>query len=216
MDNFTTNKRGFDYRPGGYRAWPTSPPARPTSSRVELLAFTGAGVSAASGIQTFASQPGVRDRLTRDYADENPVEFAKFVATWQSTCAAAEPNDAHLALAEHNVPIVTMNVDGLHARAGSTDLIEVHGRLPDVMLYGDETPLYQSALRRISDLEYRKFVLLVIGVSDATAFAEKFVRRARQRAFAVININTNAEVEVRQQVERLRAGVCRVDRGDGA
>jgi NAD-dependent deacetylase len=44
----------------------------------------------------------------------------------------AVPNPAHLALAKHGVPVVTMNVDGLHFRGGSTDCIEIHGNLREV------------------------------------------------------------------------------------
>ena len=206
----------FNFRPGGYRPWSTQPPRHgelpsTTKTPLKLIAFTGAGISVASGIPTFAEQPGIRDQLSRAYADECPLEFNKLVADWQTRCSAAEPNDAHLVLAEHHVPVVTMNVDGLHGRAGSTDLIEVHGRLPNVVLYGDAAPEYQTALKFIDSLGYRGFVLLVVGVSGSTAFAEKFVKRARQRAFAVIDVNADAEVVVRRQVERLRGGLCRLE-----
>lgn len=41
-----------------------------------------------------------------------------------------KPNDAHIALAEYGIPIITMNVDGLHQKAGSKNVITLHGDLP--------------------------------------------------------------------------------------
>jgi NAD-dependent deacetylase len=109
-----------------------------------VLALTGAGVSAESGIPTF------RDALTGLWARFDPLELAtpaaferqpKLVWDWYATrrdvIRAAQPNDGHHALVaiEQRVPaflLATQNVDGLHARAGSRALVELHGNLARV------------------------------------------------------------------------------------
>jgi NAD-dependent deacetylase len=109
-----------------------------------VVALTGAGVSAESGIPTF------RDALTGLWARFDPAELAtpaafarqpKVVWDWyamrRDAIRAAQPNDAHRALVaiEQRVPaflLATQNVDGLHARAGSRALVELHGNLARV------------------------------------------------------------------------------------
>lgn len=71
----------------------------------------------------------------------------------------AKPNDGHYALAEYHIPIITMNIDGLHKLAGS-DALELHGGLPEddemdiayslynkPVLYGDPAPNYQKLMK---------------------------------------------------------------------
>lgn len=110
------------------------------ATRVAVL--TGAGVSAESGIPTFRdAQAGLWARFTpEDLA--SPRAYARdplFVWSWYAgryaTCLACQPNAAHLALARLEAQVgagfhlVTQNVDGLHARAGSQNLTELHGNL---------------------------------------------------------------------------------------
>lgn len=105
-----------------------------------LLLLTGAGISTASGI------PGYRD-ASGNWLGRKPTMLAEFLASpfmrqryWARgmvgwpTVAAAEPNAAHHAVATlqrrgHVRGLVTQNVDGLHQRAGSTGVIELHGGL---------------------------------------------------------------------------------------
>lgn len=100
------------------------------------VVFTGAGVSADSGIPTFRGEGG----LWRNYRAEDlatPSAFARnpqLVWEWyewrRSLVREAQPNAAHRALARlEDALIVTQNVDGLHARAGSRRIIELHGNL---------------------------------------------------------------------------------------
>lgn len=107
-------------------------------ARVAVL--TGAGISAASGVPTFR---GADDGLWSRYRPQDlasPEAFARdpeLVWRWydwrRALIAAAEPNPAHLALAELalRVPLtlVTQNVDALHQRAGSTGVLEYHGSI---------------------------------------------------------------------------------------
>lgn len=105
-----------------------------------LFVLTGAGISAESGVPTFRGPGG----LWRTYrADQlaNPQTFGRdpvLVWEWyrmrQQIVLACEPNQGHAALAllaqgfEHEI-LVTQNVDGLHRRAGSPRILELHGNL---------------------------------------------------------------------------------------
>jgi NAD-dependent deacetylase len=107
--------------------------------RVAVL--TGAGISAESGIPTF------RDAQTGLWAQYDPMQLAteegfradpplvwRWYASRRERVARAQPNAGHAALAAAEsrfewVRVVTQNVDGLHARAGSTDVVELHGNI---------------------------------------------------------------------------------------
>ncbi|MFN8484011.1 MAG: NAD-dependent deacylase [Anaerolineae bacterium] len=111
------------------------------STRAPAVAvLTGAGVSAESGVPTFRGAGG----LWRTYRPEDlatPAAFARdprLVWEWydcrRQTVAACEPNAAHCTLAEMeralpHFTLVTQNVDGLHERAGSRNVLRLHGSL---------------------------------------------------------------------------------------
>jgi NAD-dependent deacetylase len=106
-----------------------------------VCVLTGAGISAESGVPTF------REAQTGLWARYDPLELAtpeafardpELVWRWyrwrRELVARAEPNAGHRALAElqslvPRLTLVTQNVDGMHQRAGSTDVIEFHGNL---------------------------------------------------------------------------------------
>ena len=106
-----------------------------------VVIFTGAGASAESGIPTF------RDLLTGLWERFDPAQLATIEAfradaslcwgwyEWRRQKAGqAQPNGAHLAIAEiakhmPRLTVVTQNVDDLHERAGSRDVIHLHGSL---------------------------------------------------------------------------------------
>jgi NAD-dependent deacetylase len=105
-----------------------------------IVAFTGAGVSAESGLATFRGPDGMWEG--RDPADlatpqafrRDPLTVWRFYAWRRAQAGRAEPNAAHRALAaleraRSDVAVVTQNVDGLHERAGSTHVIRLHGTL---------------------------------------------------------------------------------------
>jgi NAD-dependent deacetylase len=105
-----------------------------------IVALTGAGISAESGVPTFRGPEGLwRKFRAEDLA--TPEAFArdpKLVWEWydwrRSLIAKVEPNAGHAALAawEGVFPrfaVITQNVDGLHARAGSRNLTELHGNI---------------------------------------------------------------------------------------
>jgi NAD-dependent deacetylase len=106
-----------------------------------LLVLTGAGVSAESGLPTYRgsgglwrSHPFQRLASPEGFAAD-PALVWRFYSERREAALAARPNAGHLALAEaerrmgDRFLLVTQNVDGLHRRAGSERLIEIHGRL---------------------------------------------------------------------------------------
>lgn len=108
----------------------------------KLVVLTGAGVSAESGISTFRDSGGLWDRYpvmdvaSADGFARNPRLVHEFYNTRRRELLKAQPNDAHRALAElekwYDVTVITQNVDNLHERAGSTDVLHLHGELMKV------------------------------------------------------------------------------------
>lgn len=112
-----------------------------------IVAFTGAGVSTESGIPDFRSPGGVWTRYDpREFTFDKYVGSAEVRAnSWamrkEFLGNAAEPNPAHLALADldkagRSLGVITQNIDGLHQLAGSTSVVEIHGTARDVMCIG--------------------------------------------------------------------------------
>jgi NAD-dependent deacetylase len=110
--------------------------------RQPCVVLTGAGISTESGIPDFRSAGGIWERYDPsevaniDSLHRDPTRVWEFYALRLDALAEAEPNDGHRALAELEQErwisaIVTQNVDGLHQRAGSRDVVEVHGSLSE-------------------------------------------------------------------------------------
>lgn len=127
----------------------------------QIAVLTGAGVSAESGVPTF------RDAQTGFWAKFNPQELAtpeafqrnpKMVWEWyayrRELVSRVAPNAGHYALAElerrcskaqpaRRVTLITQNVDGLHARAGSKNMIELHGNIQRVKCFRENTIVHE-------------------------------------------------------------------------
>ncbi len=183
---------------------------------IMIIAFTGAGISQQSGIQTFQDVPGIREKLTREYAQYSPKQYRETIAGMFRGMEGKKPNDAHIALAEYSIPVITMNIDHLHEKAGSEDIMKLHGRMPTKeeleyceqlyntpVLYGDPAPNYTKAYSRISRLG-KGDILLVIGVSYSTMIASELVREAQMLGCEIIEINEDAAGRVRKVLEGLR------------
>lgn len=176
-----------------------------------ILAFTGAGISKASGIPTFEELGVLRNSLSRTYANQHPQEYEEFIRDLIGFCRNAKPNDAHYALAEYNIPIITMNIDELHKRAGSQNVLEIHGTLPKdptnasllvgtPILYGDLAPLYKDAVKKVAELG-KGDVFLVIGASLYTGISQELREIAYMNGATIVEINDNAEKKVRDYLE---------------
>lgn len=162
-----------------------------------IVAFTGAGISKASGIPTFEEKGDMREKLDRTYYRMHPKEVEDILSEMEQVCAKAEPNDAHSALAEYGVPVLTMNIDRLHERAGSSFVVPMHGVLPDkVVLYGDPAPNYRLAYAVVDKLGPGD-ILLIVGVSFYTSVSDHLRAIARGNGASVFVINESAETNVR-------------------
>ena len=105
----------------------------------KIVVFTGAGVSADSGISTFRDADGlwanyrIEDVCTPEALKRNRALVVEFYNKRRKELFSVEPNAAHLAIAElekhFDVEVVTQNVDNLHERAGSTRVTHLHGEL---------------------------------------------------------------------------------------
>ncbi|WP_417881691.1 SIR2 family NAD-dependent protein deacylase [Xanthomarina gelatinilytica] len=104
-----------------------------------LVVLTGAGISAESGIKTFRDANGlweghdVMEVATPQGFAKNPELVLNFYNQRRKQLLSVKPNEAHIALAAlestHKVTIITQNVDDLHERAGSSNIIHLHGEL---------------------------------------------------------------------------------------
>jgi NAD-dependent deacetylase len=112
-----------------------------------VVVFTGAGISADSGIPTFRDSDGFWQRFPPEQfaswgdllqtALTDPRSVAEFVLNVVEPIAKAEANAGHLAVAELDqrvsTTVVTQNIDGLHQSAGSRNVLEIHGSLLEVV-----------------------------------------------------------------------------------
>jgi NAD-dependent protein deacetylase/lipoamidase len=169
--------------------------------RQPCVVLTGAGISTESGIPDFRSPNGIwaefdpMEYATIDAFRRDPAKVWEFYALRLDALATAQPNAGHLALAELErrgqvQAVVTQNIDGLHQRAGSREVIEVHGSIrtatclecgtesplraamprcpncgaimkPGVVMFGELLP--PGALERAADLARGAGLLLVVG-----------------------------------------------------
>jgi NAD-dependent deacetylase len=116
-----------------------------------VAVLTGAGVSAESGIPTFRdAQTGLwarydpGDLATPEAFDRNPRLVWEWYDYRRGLVAAASPNSAHMALAAlerrfSDFTLITQNVDGLHERAGSRNMIELHGNITRIICARERT-----------------------------------------------------------------------------
>ena len=114
-----------------------------------VVAFTGAGISTESGIPDFRSPGGVwtrydpRDFTFDRYVASTEVRASSWAMRREFFRRSPEPNQAHRALvalerAGRLRAVITQNIDGLHQRAGSADVVELHGTAQDVLCIGHD------------------------------------------------------------------------------
>ncbi len=112
-----------------------------------VLFVTGAGISADSGLPTYrgvgglyndeATEDGlsIEDALSGECMSIRPEITWKYLAQVERNCHGVQPNAAHLAIAglerDGEVVVLTQNIDGLHLKAGSSNVIEIHGTLEE-------------------------------------------------------------------------------------
>ncbi|WP_458625932.1 SIR2 family NAD-dependent protein deacylase [Winogradskyella sp. PC D3.3] len=116
-----------------------------------IVVLTGAGMSAESGIKTFRDADGlweghdVMEVATPEGFKRNPELVLNFYNERRQQLKDVEPNQAHRDLAtlenHYNVSIITQNVDDLHERAGSSNVVHLHGELRKIRSSGDQNDI---------------------------------------------------------------------------
>lgn len=116
---------------------------------MKIVVFTGAGVSAESGLGTFRDADGlwekyrIEDVCTHEAWLRNPELCVEFYNARRKDALAAQPNAAHLAItrlqqAFPDTEIITQNIDDLHERAGSNNITHLHGEITKLRSENDD------------------------------------------------------------------------------
>ncbi len=119
----------------------------------KLVALTGSGISAESGVKTFRDSGGlwegydVMEVATPQGWAKDPERVLEFYNQRRKQALSVEPNDGHRILAElenhFDVTVITQNVDNLHEKAGSSKVIHLHGELFKCRSTADENLVYE-------------------------------------------------------------------------
>jgi NAD-dependent deacetylase len=121
-------------------------------NKKNLVVLTGAGISAESGLKTFRDSDGlwegydINEVATATAWRRNPALVLEFYNHRRKGVKKAKPNDAHYGLAElqedFDVHIVTQNIDDLHERAGSKNVLHLHGEIFKMRSVNNEDLVY--------------------------------------------------------------------------
>ena len=139
----------------------------------KLVVLTGAGMSAESGLSTFRDSNGlwenypVQQVATPEGWKENPELVLKFYNMLRKQLLKVKPNDGHKGLVElekkYDICIVTQNVDNLHERAGSNNVIHLHGELTKI-----SGTVHGEYIKELKPEEYE------VKIGDCTPFGDQF------------------------------------------
>ena len=185
---------------------------------MNIVFFTGAGISAESGLPTFrdiagkSNIEGFENLLTLSTFYKDPYRSWKFIDKLVKECLTAKPNEAHELIAKIGAPVITQNIDRFHQRAGSTEVIELHGGIgscrciccdkvqsivsicecggytkPDFIFY--EEMLDEGKIKRARELAKSADLFVVIGTSGQVYPAADLPKYARKKGATVIEIN---------------------------
>jgi len=187
--------------------------------------LTGAGVSAESGVPTFRGEEGLwkhfraEELATPEAFARNPELVREWYEFRRSLISEIEPNEGHRALADaesvfETFTLITQNIDGLHARAGSTNVIELHGNIhgdrcnhcgrirqddegltcpcggpfrPDVVWFGEQLP--QEAIERAHAATVSADLFFSIGTSTQVFPAAQLPYVAADSGAFVVEVN---------------------------
>lgn len=173
-----------------------------------LVVLTGAGMSAESGISTFRDSGGLWDKYpveqvaTPEGFAANPQLVLDFYNTRRKELLNVKPNEGHLGIAalekDFDVRIITQNVDNLHERAGSSQVLHLHGELTKVRSTGDESLIYELPPDKydvkIGDKCEKGFQLRphIVWFGEAVPMFDEAVRTAQSAdIFVVIGTSLN-------------------------
>ena len=122
------------------------------ATKKHIVVLSGAGISAESGLKTFRDSDGlwmgynVEDVATPRAFKKDPQLVLDFYNQRRKDVSAAQPNAAHTGLAalekDFDVTIITQNIDDLHERGGSTNVLHLHGEIFKMRSVADEHQVY--------------------------------------------------------------------------
>jgi NAD-dependent deacetylase len=117
-----------------------------------IVVFTGAGISAESGLGTFRDSGGlweqfkIEDVATPEAFERNPELVLNFYNLRRKQLLESKPNAAHISLnklsEKYNLHIITQNIDDLHERSGSENVLHLHGKLMESKSSVDDSLIY--------------------------------------------------------------------------
>lgn len=176
---------------------------------MRVIALTGAGISKSAGIPTFEDMPSMSGKLSVDYRDQYPEDFKETMDTLRNMMDGKKPTRAHYALAEYGVPVITQNVDGLHEKAGSKEVYEIHGsfRRNNVVLYGEKVLKLREVYDLLDNTSGDGSYLLIIGTRLGTIIPNGIKLRAFELGYEIITIQDNADEKVPQVLDKIFSGV---------
>lgn len=172
----------------------------------KLVVLTGAGISAESGIRTFRDMGGlweeydVMEVASPEGWAKDPELVLRFYNERRKQLFSVEPNRGHEALAEaekeFEVHIITQNVDNLHERAGSSNVLHLHGELTLVRSTRDESLVYDVGEKEVNmgDLCEKGHQLRphIVWFGEAVPLIPEAARIAAQAdIFAVVGTSLN-------------------------
>ena len=114
-----------------------------------IVFLTGAGISKESGLETFRDKNGhwnchdVMEVASLEAWENDPEKVLDFYNQRRIEANKAKPNKAHLAIAEFGGTIITQNVDLLHEKAGSTDVLHLHGKINEAYPYNQPDKVFE-------------------------------------------------------------------------
>ena len=203
---------------------------------MRITILTGAGISAESGLATFRASDGlweehrIEDVATPEGFAADPVLVHRFYNARRQKAAEAQPNAAHRALADlarrHSLTLVTQNVDDLHERGGSPDVVHMHGSLnralcaacgqrwdaPMAMAPDDACPFCDASATRpdivwFGEIPYHmdriwqaleeSDLFAAIGTSGNVYPAAGFAQHAQRMGAECVELNLDASVNAR-------------------
>ena len=172
----------------------------------KIVVLTGAGISADSGLRTFRDTDGlwegykVEEVCTPEAFARNPQLVIDFYNERRRQAQAAEPNAAHRALAElekyYQVQIITQNVDDLHERAGSSNVLHLHGELNKARSSADENYVVEwTGDQSINDTDPQGYPMRphIVWFGEAVPLIETAARWVSQ-ADKVLVVGTSMQV----------------------
>ncbi len=171
-----------------------------------IVVLTGAGISAESGLKTFRDSNGlweghdVMEVASPQGFKNNPELVLDFYNQRRRQLAKVSPNAAHLALVElekhFNVDIITQNVDDLHERAGSTQVLHLHGELLKARSMGAPEDIFECTSDiLLGDVCQRGYQIRphIVWFGEAVPLLEKAIA-ITEKADVLLIIGTSMQV----------------------